>query len=617
MNRKNLLLSMAPILILSTITLAQPPATLWEVIHGGSSQDYCNDVLEVEGGFIFAGSTLSYGAGNEDMYLVKTDFEGNILWEQTYGTTDEEECLSIAQSADGGFVLGGFVCYSTGPKDVYLVKTDFGGNLEWERTFDNGQFDVCESVRWTPDGGYILGGYTYTGDDEDMLLLKTDAQGNQLWLQTYGGPDYDRCTSCIPTMDGGYALAGYTHWFGPIGSHGTLIKTDSQGVALWEATFTGQGCTYINDAQLAQESGLILTGSTALTSSFPRNIYLLKTDDLGNPEWERYIGADMFDEYGNAVQATSEGGYIVAGCAYINIMTEYQMYAIKTDAQGNETWSNHWGGMQWEEGMGVAESTQGGYILGGFTNSPPTASAFDMYLVRLEGSLMPEMAVTLTPESVPVLIPPGGGTFSYTLDIENVGMSPAVFDAWIEADLPNGSTFGPIILREENSLPAGGSITRDMTQEVPSGAPAGSYMYRLNVGDYPDAVYASDEFQIVKAITDGSYDGGEWTLYGWEEEGVSMRADAELPQKHRLVGNYPNPFNPETKIMYELAEQASVELSIFNTMGRRVTTLVNRIEEAGAHEVAWSGRDYPAGIYLARLTVGNEPAQIHELVLVK
>jgi hypothetical protein len=98
---------------------------------------------------------------------------------------------------------------------------------------------------------------------------------------------------------------------------------------------------------------------------------------------------------------------------------------------------------------------------------------------------------------------------------------------------------------------------------------------------------------------------------------MKMQTESTIPEKHRLLGNYPNPFNPDTRIQYEIAEQARVELSIFNAMGRRVGTLVNRMEQAGTYEVAWSGRDYPAGVYLARLNVDDKPAQVLELVLVK
>ena len=150
----------ASLLCFSVVSIAQPPEVLWEGLYGGTSQDYCNDILNVEDGFIIAGSTLSYGAGNEDMYLFKVDFEGNLLWEQTYGTTDEEECHSIAQTTDGGFVLGGYVVYDGGTKDIYLVKTDWQGNLEWDRTYDFGDWDECASVYRTIDDGYILGGST-------------------------------------------------------------------------------------------------------------------------------------------------------------------------------------------------------------------------------------------------------------------------------------------------------------------------------------------------------------------------------------------------------------------------------------------------------------------------
>ncbi|MDH5686018.1 MAG: hypothetical protein OEY73_05765, partial [Hadesarchaea archaeon] len=153
-----------------------------------------------DGGYALAGSTESYGAGGFDFWLVKTDSSGNEEWSKTFGGENDDWAYSVVQTSDGGYVLAGStMSYGAGGEDFWLVKTDSSGNEEWSKTFGGVNRDWARSVIQTSDGGYALAG---------GWLLKTDSSGNEEWSKTFGGANGGTAWSIVQTSDGGYALAG-------------------------------------------------------------------------------------------------------------------------------------------------------------------------------------------------------------------------------------------------------------------------------------------------------------------------------------------------------------------------------------------------------------------------
>jgi hypothetical protein len=208
----------------------------WNKTYGGVSNDAGGSVVQTsDGGYAIGGYTDSFGAGGVDCYLVKTDSSGNMQWNKTYGGAANDGAYFMVQTSDGGYALAGWTqSFGAGSDDLYLIKTDASGNALWNKTY-GGIYDDGASgcTVQTGDGGYTFVGLTgsFGAGSMDWWLVRTDANGYMQWSKTYGGPDYDSPSFLIQTRDGGYAMAGSTNSYGT-SQDMWLIKTDAAGNAL-------------------------------------------------------------------------------------------------------------------------------------------------------------------------------------------------------------------------------------------------------------------------------------------------------------------------------------------------------------------------------------------------
>jgi hypothetical protein len=353
-------------------SVAQAPNDWWEWFKtfGGSDWDSGSSVQQTsDGGFILVGTTTSFGAGGFDVWLIKTDADGNKLWEKTFGGIRDDRGHSVQQTSDGGFILLGWTeSFDAREADVWLIKTDASGNIEWDRTFGGSDRDKGSSVQQTSDGGFILVGYTesFGAGWADVWLIKTDADGNKLWEKTFGGSGLDSGSSVQQTSDGGFIIVGYTTSFGAGGFDVWLIKTDADGNKLWEKTFGGSRRDWGSSVQQTSDGGFIIVGYT--TSFGAGDVWLIKTDANGNKQWDRTFGGSDWDE-GWSVQQTSDGGFIIVGWTWSFGAGGPDVWLIKTDANGNKQWDRTFGGSDWDWGFSVQQTSDGGFIIVGSTES--------------------------------------------------------------------------------------------------------------------------------------------------------------------------------------------------------------------------------------------------------
>jgi hypothetical protein len=614
--RRILIYVAAALFLAASFVSAQPPDTLWTQTFGGNAYDDGRSVQQTaDGGYIVAGSNGSYGAGYSDVFLIKTDASGTEQWSHTFGGSGGDHGYSVQQTSDGGYIIAGVTeSFGAGLCDVWLIKTDAGGDTLWSQTFGGSDHDYGHSVQQTSDGGYIIAGYTqsYGAGGRDVYLIKTDASGIEQWGQTFGGVWYDEGHSVQQTSDGGYIIAGYTRSYGAGGPDVWLIKTDAGGDTLWSQTFGGGVQDGSHSVQQTSDGGYIIAGHF---QSGDKDVWLIKTDASGNELWSQTFGGSVGD-YGRSVQQTSDGGFIIAGYTASYGAGANDVYLIKTDASGIEQWSQTFGGSNHEYGYCVRQNSDDGYIITGYKEWGPGGYG-DVWLIRLgpEGGY-PDVTITLTPSGLPIQIPAAGGSFDFNVMVTNNEITPVTFSAWTDITLPNSTIYGPVIGPLELTLPGGGSIDRDRTQVVPANAPAGMYTYNAYVGDNLGNVWNEDQFEFEKLTTGDGSIIGDWANYGEDFRKVGGGSTPSLQDNFMLIGSYPNPFNPTTIISFSLPDAVKVSLSVYDISGRLVASLVNGWRDAGEHEVTFDGSDLPSGIYLARLTTGDFQ-QTKKLVLVK
>mgnify|MGYP005620933217 CR=1 FL=1 len=341
-----------PVLISFTlVSLVGASSEMWIRTYGsGVGQSL---VETSDGGYAIA-------AGGNALWLVKTDANGNTEWNRTY---EAPSAHSLVEASDGGYAIAG----GNG-----LVKTDANGTLEWSQTYGRPGYDFFKALIETSDGGYAIGGsfsldYEDPFADRDFWLVKTDANGNMEWNRTYGkvaGEGYDYANALVEASDGGYLLAGNTgHYL--VESKVWVIKTDEQGNIEWNQTYGGREHAGANSVVKTSDGGYALAGR--LFGDF----LLIKIDEHGNTEWNQTYSKSDVDEAYSLVE-TSDGGYALAGYTRKGQLNSgvTEGWLVKTDASGNELWSQTYGGTGNHYIYSLVETSDGAFAMAGYISHP-------------------------------------------------------------------------------------------------------------------------------------------------------------------------------------------------------------------------------------------------------
>ena len=358
----------------------------WNKTFGGSESDRGDCIQQTsDGGYIITGSTESYGNGNEDMWLIKTDENGSSQWAMTYGGTGNDYGLSVQQTNDNGYIItGGTSSYGFGSGDIWLVKTDENGDEDWNKTFGGWNFECGESVQQTIDGGYFITGYTlsFGNGNSDVWLIKTDSSGDMEWNNTIGGSHYDYGWSGIQSSDEGFVIVGRTESYGA--GHGDfwIIKTDNQGNEIWDETYGTNGYESAHSVQETQDGGYITAGYTNSYGAGWYDVWLIKMSSVGSKDWERTYGG-LGGDTCSSVYQTSDGGFIISGGTYSYGGGDMDVWLIKTDNQGNEKWNKTIGGTNFDYAESVQQTIEGEFIVAGHTQSFGAGDS-DIWLIKVE-----------------------------------------------------------------------------------------------------------------------------------------------------------------------------------------------------------------------------------------
>jgi len=312
--------------------------TLWTRTYGGTHSDFGAAVRQTsDNGYIIAGYTLSFGAGGYDVWLIKTDSSGETLWTRTFGGAVDEEGCDVQQTLDGGFIVAGYTTsFGAGGYDVYLIKTNASGDTLWTRTYGGTGADLGNSVEQTADSGYIVAGYTnsFGAGGNDVYLIKTNATGDTTWTRTCGTTADDLGYSVRQTSDRGYIVAGYTSSSGADSDDVYLVKTNASGDSLWTRTYGGTGTDWGYSVGQTSNGGYVIAGLTSSFGAGNADVYAIKTSASGDTLWTRTYGGTARD-VGLSVQETSDGGCIIAGFTGSFGAGGADAYLVKMDANGS------------------------------------------------------------------------------------------------------------------------------------------------------------------------------------------------------------------------------------------------------------------------------------------
>jgi hypothetical protein len=438
------------------------------------------------------------------------------MWTKTFGGIYGEEGNCVQQTTDGGFVIVGSTnSFGAGEDDIWFIKTDENGNTIWTKTYGDSTGEVGYSVQQTNDGGYIIVGYTdsFGSGEDDVWLIKTDENGDSLWTKTFGGSGDEEGFSVDQTVDGGYIIAGYTTSFGSSEKDVWLIKTDTVGNLIWHMVLESISESYSEHVHQTSDSGYVVAG----TLSSPPRPFLIKTNSSGDTLWTRILEVGTIPRNGKCVIETNDNGYIF-------LASGWGVYLFKLDDLGNTIWMNNYE-KGWFGGWGSSLdlTNDGGYIISGKTESN---TAYDVWVIKTNEF----------------------GDTSWTKTLGGVA------DDW-EGNIQQTSDNGYTIVGSTYSFGAGASDI---------------WLIKLKP-DSPSIIH--------------NY--------------------SRLITEYVLTQNYPNPFNPTTKIKYSVPQTSNIVIKIFDILGNEIETLVNEERQAGTYEITWYVENLPSGVYFYQLQAGN------------
>jgi len=472
---------------LTAVGVGSGSSITFERIFGHPDSDHARTVrITKNGGYIIAGSYQDINKDWSDASLIKTDKYGQVEWIKTYGSEDNEESFNSLLVVDDGYIaVGSKAAIDNVDENVYIVKTDIYGDIVWTKNYGGTDDDAANVIEAAGSGRYIIAGFTKSAvyGTKRAYLIVIDNKGNKIRDNSYA--DCEEATSVQSTSDGGYVFCGSTRSISAGESDFYLGRTDSLLNKEWEKAFGGSDCDEANYVINTSDGGFILAGWTASPEfgAEATDVYLVKTDASGNQDmqWGNRVYGGAHHDHGNAVIQTTDGGYLIVGYTQNNYDAERiqwtdDVYIIKCDNAGNKLWEQTYGGFYGESASSVQETPEGDFIICGNTGSYSKRPGSDVYLLRLNNQ---------------------------------------------------------------------GIITS------------------------------------VKTV------------------------QSAVPKDYILTQNSPNPFNNATVIKYRLPKTSYVNLSLYNIRGQKVRILVNGVKQAGFHTLFVNGDDLPSGLYFYRIEAGN------------
>lgn len=383
------------------------PDPVLSMATGGSNDELFNCIINLtDSGYIAAGYTESFGNNDSDFYVVKFDRYNKVVWSRAYMRPGGQSAFSICETPEGRYVVAGYTYVNESSKiDYSAIELDRNGNIIWERTYGGVENDYCFSVIPAVDGGYIMAGqsYSFSNTNSDIYVVKIDDNGNMVWDNIYGGLNKEVGHCIIPSYDGGYVIAGLTKSYGNQGGDALgngaedvyLISINRSGKLIWERTFGGPDYDEGYSVIYSNDGGYVIAGTTKSSGTGQADILLIKTDASGLSIWNNTYGGTA-DDGGFSVINIPEGGYMIAGMTKSYGLGSLDGIIYKIGENGTMIEGKTFGKQEDDGILSIAHNTDGGLAIAGYTGSGGHGG-MDGYIIMFDNaSVVPSVTVSAT-----------------------------------------------------------------------------------------------------------------------------------------------------------------------------------------------------------------------------
>jgi len=576
--------------------------------YGSTSDDQGSKILlTFDNNYAIIGTYGTTGG----IYLIKADSIGNSIWQKTFNPPNMlyfHYDYSFKQTQDSGFIIAGSVYYTNGSGiDICLIKTNSSGDTLWTKFYAGPNPGYYKAIAYeiinTSDNGYAIVGTEIGSTNKNVFLIKTDNSGNLQWSKYYGGTNNDEGYSLKQTSDGGYIIAGYTNSFGQGGWDVYLLKVNSTGNLLWTKTYGGNRYDYANHIEITNDGGFILTGVTSGYGTgviYDNDLFLMKTDSAGNSIWANTYGGDS-NEIGTSVKQTSDGGFVATGYTSSSGAGQEDVYLLKTDSLGNVLWSTNFGGASTEQGKDVIQHGNNYIIVGETRNF--SKGLKDVYLIKVDslGNDSCKQDTAITFKTLLPWIQGTGGT-------ENSGNT--VKSNIIVFGNPDTTSYKPCVC-----VPPIANfqayITHACGQMWNYSTWATSWYWDFGNGDTstvesPNYCWWNDDvYYVCLTVTN---DCGTDTYC---DSIPIFTGINELKNNRIKLFIAPNPFDNYTVVKFENTKREKLKLQILNPLGQSVLQ-INNITD---NKVQIEKNGLPSGLYFVQLIKNNQVIGLDKIII--
>ncbi|MEO8771018.1 MAG: T9SS type A sorting domain-containing protein [Ferruginibacter sp.] len=628
---KTFILSIITYTLSCTQVFSQTPVQQWDADFGGSENEQlsCSQQTK-DGGYIaggfsesgISGDKTQANQGTSDYWIVKTDANGAKQWDARFGGTSVDQLTALQQTTDGGYILGGISFSgiggdksqaSRGNSDYWVVKIDSNGIKQWDARFGGTGPDELHSLQQTADGGYILGGSSLsdsTGDKtqksrggKDFWIVKINASGVKLWDARFGGNKFEELYSLVQTKDGGYMLGGYSLSEpsgdktdpGRGGFDYWIVKTNANGRKQWDASFGGNQDDWLTQLRQTKDGGYILggwswsgkTGDKSKPTKGDNDFWIIKIDIDGAKQWDADFGGGSND-YLSSIEQTTDGGYILGGYSSSPISgdktqasqggTDY--WIVKTKSNGKKQWDATFGGSEFDFLYSIHQTNDGGYLLGGYSASGISGD-------KTQDNKGPNdyWIVKTNADGSACNIP-------VNLSVNNISSD--------EVKLKWENVSGPVNYvvnyRIENTS-AWTNVDAINNQKELHGLVAGTtYEWRVRTACGGDHIVLS-AWSVKQSFT---------TLSPQRMSLERSTNNTEISITESLLTIYPNPISQSATLSIFLGKPSIIVIGLMDINGKPLRTIANGNFSVGKSEIKFNRGSLSAGIYLLQMKTADK-----------